>query len=110
MESEDAVSALGALSQPTRLAAFRLLVGHEPGGLAAGDIAARLGVPANTLSAHLSILSRCGLVTAERKSRSIVYRARLERLSSLVLFLIKDCCGGRSDLCAPIVAELTPSC
>lgn len=100
--------ALAALAQTTRLETFRLLVRHEPEGLAAGDIANHLAVPANTMSAHLGVLSRAGLITAERRSRSIVYRADLDRLGDLVLFLLNDCCQGRADLCQPLIAQLSP--
>ncbi|MDO8411757.1 MAG: metalloregulator ArsR/SmtB family transcription factor [Phenylobacterium sp.] len=110
MESESAILALAALAQPTRLEVFRLLVRHEPDGRPAGEIAEAVGVPANTLSSHLAVLSRAGLVTAERRSRSIIYRADLEGLRTLVLFLLKDCCGGRADICAPLLAELAPCC
>ncbi len=99
---------LAALAQTTRLETFRLLVSHEPEGLAAGDIAARLAVPANTMSSHLGVLSRAGLITAERRSRSIVYRADFDRLRDLVLFLLNDCCQGRADLCDPLIAQLSP--
>ncbi len=108
MESEPAMLALAALAQTTRLETFRLLVRHEPEGLAAGDIAAQLAVPANTLSAHLGVLSRAGLITAERRSRSIIYRVDLEQLRGLVLFLLNDCCQGRADLCDPLIAQLSP--
>lgn len=107
---EPAILAFAALAQPTRLDAFRLLVRHEPDGLAAGDIANRLAVPANTMSAHLGVLARAGLVVAERRSRSIIYRVRLDQVSALVVFLLKDCCEGRSELCRPLVSELTPCC
>lgn len=107
MESESAILALAALAQPTRLATFRLLVRHEPEGLPAGEIANDLAVPANTMSAHFGVLSRAGLIRSERRSRSIVYRADLDRLRALVLFLLKDCCGERADLCEPLLAELT---
>ena len=110
MESDSAISSLGALAQTTRLDTFRLLVRHEPDGLAAGDIARKLNVPQNTMSAHLGILARAGLVHSERHSRSIVYRADLDGLRALTLFLIKDCCAGNAELCAPLVAELTPCC
>ena len=108
MESEVALTALAALGQPTRLEAFRLLVRHEPEGMAAGELAQALGAPANTLSAHLNVLSHAGLVRGERRGRSIVYRADVERISGLVLYLLKDCCGGRADLCRPLMAELNP--
>lgn len=106
MESEAAILALAALAQPTRLEAFRLLVRHEPEGLPAGEIADALAVPANTMSTHLGVLSRAGLVSSERHSRSIIYRADLDRLHALVLFLLKDCCQGRANLCEPLLAEL----
>lgn len=110
MESEDLILALAALAQSTRLDVFRLLVKHEPDGVAAGDIARELVVPQNTLSAHLAILARANLVTSERQSRSIIYRANLLTLQSLTLFLIKDCCGGSAELCAPLIESLPPCC
>jgi ArsR family transcriptional regulator len=110
MESEQAVMALAALSQSTRLEAFRTLVRHEPNGLAAGDLARLLEVPQNTLSAHLSVLSRAGLVTSERHSRSIIYRASLANFQKVAVFLLQDCCGGRPEICAPIIESLQPCC
>ncbi len=108
MELTEVIAALAALAQPTRLEAFRLLVQREPEGVAAGDLARLLAVPQNTMSAHLAVLSRSGLVAGERHSRSIVYRANLARLRALVTFLLKDCCGGRSEICAPLIADLVP--
>src|ERR1700694_2500343 len=104
MEWEDAILALAALAQSTRLDVFKLLVKHEPEGLAAGDIARALAVPQNTMSAHLAILARAGLVVSERKSRSIIYRANLVTFQDLTSFMVEDCCGGRADLCAPVTA------
>jgi ArsR family transcriptional regulator len=102
MESEQAILALAALAQSTRLSVFRLLVKHEPEGLAAGDIAKALAVPQNTMSAHLAILARARLVMSERHSRSIIYRADLAAYQRLTSFMVEDCCGGRTELCAPI--------
>ena len=110
MESEFAIVVLGALAQGTRLDTFRLLVRHEPDGMAAGEIARQLDVPQNTMSAHLGILARAGLVRAERRSRSIIYRADLDGVRALTLFLVKDCCAGNPDMCAPLLAELAPCC
>ncbi|MBU1326011.1 MAG: metalloregulator ArsR/SmtB family transcription factor [Alphaproteobacteria bacterium] len=110
MELSEVAPALAALAQPTRLETFRLLVRHEPDGLPAGEIARRLAIPANTLSAHLAVLSRAGLVTPERRSRSVIYRVDLDRLRGLILFLVQDCCGGRAELCDPLVADLSPRC
>jgi ArsR family transcriptional regulator len=110
METEEAILALAALAQSTRLEVFRLLAKHEPEGLAAGDIARALAVPQNTMSSHLSILTRAGLVSSQRHSRSIVYRANLDRFQSVALFLLKDCCGGRPEVCAPLIESLSPCC
>jgi ArsR family transcriptional regulator, arsenate/arsenite/antimonite-responsive transcriptional repressor len=110
MENERAILALAALAQPTRLQAFRILVKHEPDGIAAGDLARLLEVPQNTLSSHLSILSRADLVTAQRHSRSIVYRANLAEFQKVALFLVQDCCGGRPEVCAPLLESLAPCC
>jgi ArsR family transcriptional regulator, arsenate/arsenite/antimonite-responsive transcriptional repressor len=110
MESESAILALSALAQTTRLDTFRLLVRHEPDGLPAGEIARQLDVPQNTMSTHLGILLRGGLVKSERQSRSIIYRADLDSLRWLTLYLVKDCCAGKPELCAPLVAELVPCC
>ncbi len=110
MEQEQAILALAALAQPTRLETFRLLVRHAPEGLPAGDIARALVVPQNTMSAHLNVLSRAGLVSSQRHSRIIMYRAQIKQLRDMTLFLLKDCCGGSAELCAPLIAELTPCC
>lgn len=110
MDNEQVILALAALAQGTRLDVFRILVNAEPEGLAAGEIARRLDVPHNTMSSHLGILSRAGLVCSERFSRSIVYRADLNALREAIAFLVKDCCGGRPEICAPLLAELNPCC
>lgn len=110
MENEDAITALAALAQSTRLDTFRLLVKHEPAGIPAGELARILDVPQNTMSAHLATLSRARLVNGERQSRSIIYRADLDRFRELTLFMIKDCCGGSAELCAPLIKSLTPCC
>ncbi len=111
METDKALAALAALAQETRLAAFRLLIQQEPEGLAAGDLARRLAVPQNTLSTHLALLARAGLVQAARDGRSIRYRADLTAVRDLVLFLLTDCCQGQTDLCGAIIASLSaPAC
>ena len=110
MDNDNAILALAALAQSTRLDVFRLLVKHEPAGLPAGDIAKAAEVPHNTMSSHLAILTRAGLVTAERKSRSIVYRANLASLEALTLFMLQDCCGGKPELCASLIESLKPCC
>jgi DNA-binding transcriptional ArsR family regulator len=110
MDAAHAVEALAALAQSTRLETFRLLVKHEPDGLPAGEIARQLGVPQNTMSAHLAILARAGLARSERQGRSVIYRADLDGLRAVTLYLVKDCCAGNAELCAPLVAALLPCC
>jgi DNA-binding transcriptional ArsR family regulator len=110
MEISQAIAALAALAQSTRLDTFRLLVAREPEGVPAGELARLIEIPQNTMSAHLAILARAGLIIGERHSRSIIYRADLNRFREVTLFLLKDCCGGRADLCAPLIADLTPCC
>jgi ArsR family transcriptional regulator len=99
MTGPHALSALSALGQPTRLEIFRLLMRREPDGLPAGTIAETIGCPHNTLSSHLSILARAGLVRGTRDGRSIVYRADIEGMRALVGFLLTDCCDGHPELC-----------
>ena len=108
MDNIETIAALAALAQSTRLDTFRLLVNREPDGVPAGELARLVEVPQNTMSAHLAVLAHAGLVKGERQSRSIIYRANLARFHEVALFLLKDCCGGRLDICAPLVADLTP--
>jgi DNA-binding transcriptional ArsR family regulator len=107
MEAEEAISALSALGQSTRLQAFQLLVKFEPDGLAAGELARLLSVPQNTLSAHFNVLTSAGLVKSERRSRSIIYRAQLDKLEKLLIFLLRDCCSGRADVRANVMESVT---
>lgn len=110
METESTILALAALAQSTRLEVFRLLVKHEPEGLPAGEVAKALAVPQNTMSAHLAVLSRAGLVTARRIGRSIVYRADLACFQAVMSFLVNDCCDGRPEICAPLIESIAPCC
>lgn len=105
MESKDAIEALSALAQPTRLAAFRALVAAEPDGIGAGDLARKLGIPANTLSNHMNVLTRAGLAAGARNGRTVIYRASPARVHELAGFLTRDCCGGRPELCADASAK-----
>ncbi len=110
METVKAVQKLSALAQDARLAVFRLLVKAGPDGLAAGDIARKLKTAPNTLSAQLLLLSNAGLVRARRDGRSIIYAADFDAMSSLLVFLTEDCCGGRPEICAPLVSVATGCC
>lgn len=106
MDDENALAALAALAHPTRLQAFRLLVRHEPDGLSTGELVEATGLTQSTFSTHLAVLAKAGLVGSEKRGRQMIQRARMERLRDLMLFLAKDCCQGRAELCAPLVAEL----
>ena len=108
MKKEVALDALAALGQETRLDVFRLLVKAGKEGMPAGAISETLDVRPNTLSTHLGVLSRSGLVHAERDGRSILYRADLAAMGDLVTYLLQDCCGGRPELCAPVLSCLNP--
>ncbi|MCA1490532.1 ArsR/SmtB family transcription factor [Sinorhizobium alkalisoli] len=110
MDETQTITALAALAQPTRLRTFRLLVEREPDGIAAGELARLVDVPQNTMSAHLATLAQAALVRGERQSRSIIYRADLDRFRSVMLYLLQDCCGGNASLCAPLISDLSPCC
>src|SRR5258707_14561006 len=100
MDQVNAIAALGALAQETRLALFRLLVTCGPEGLAAGTIAERLGVPPSSLSFHLQMLVHAGLITQRRLSRNLIYSAEYGRMNELPLYLTENCFG-RGEGCAP---------
>lgn len=106
MESKAAVDTLSALAHEGRLAIFRLLVKAGPGGMAAGEIARTTGILPNTLSSGLNILSHAGLIDSRREGRSIIYTARYGAMTALLAFLVDDCCGGASEVCAPLNAIL----
>jgi len=106
MDINVALPALQALSQETRLNAFRLLMRAGPKGLAAGEIADQLRVRQNTMSSHLSTLSAAGLITSDRDGRSIRYRANLDGVRGLIGYLVEDCCGGNPARCQPLIAEI----
>lgn len=99
-----AVEALSALAHEGRLSVYRLLVRAGSEGLAAGDIARKLDVLPNTLSANLTVLANAGLVSSRREGRSIIYNADYDRMAALLGFLIEDCCNGDASICAPVAA------
>lgn len=107
MLSNDALSILAALAHPTRLEAFRLLVRHEPDGLSTGALVETSGLNQSTFSTHLAVLAKAGLVLSEKRGRQQIQRANIDALRGLMVFLAKDCCQGRAELCEPLLAELT---
>lgn len=110
MDKTAALDAFSALSQSTRLDVFRLLVKAGDKGMLAGDISDTLQVRQNTMSANLSILNQSGLIRNERQGRSIRYFADMEGMSDLLAFLMEDCCGGRPELCQPVIDEIACAC
>ena len=93
MDIQQAVIMFDALSQETRLRAFRLLVKAGPDGLAAGAISDALDTPHNTMSFHLSHLSNAGIISSRKESRSVIYSANFDATHDLITFIVKDCCS-----------------
>ena len=110
METRDAVAALAALAQDTRLSIFRLLVQAGPSGMAAGRIGESLDVPAATLSFHLKELSHAELVTFRQEARFIYYAANFERMAALMSFLTQNCCQGMPQECLTLVETALGRC
>lgn len=114
MNQSQALAALAALANPTRLELVRLLVGTGPEGLAASDIATRLAISASRLSFHIAALEQAGLVTARRASRHIFYAADARGLGRVINYLLDDCCAAHPEVracCAPatVPAAVTPA-
>src|SRR5689334_24987221 len=111
MEKIDAVAALAALAQDNRLDVFRLLVQAGPGGMPAGAVADRLGLPPNTLTFHFDRLRMAGLVTVRREGRSMIYAAQYETINALLAYLTENCCQrpsstpGKRNVIAPSTAR-----
>ena len=105
MKKPQALAGLAALAQENRLDTFRLLVQAGPEGMPAGEVAAALGLPPNTLTFHFDKLREAGLVSVRRDGRSMIYAAQYDRMNDLLGFLMNDCCGGRPEICAPVLAE-----
>jgi ArsR family transcriptional regulator, arsenate/arsenite/antimonite-responsive transcriptional repressor len=106
MERSDAIAALAALAQDHRLETYRLLVQAGPDGISAGEVAATIGLPPNTLTFHFDRLRQAGLVTVRREGRSMIYAARYDTMNALLGYLTENCCKGvaaecSSTSCAP---------
>lgn len=105
METKQAVEALGALAQDSRLAIFRLLVQAGPEGMAAGSIGERLALPPATLSFHLAHLARADLARSRQEGRFVIYSADFDGMGRLLAYLTEDCCGGKACLPVPVVSR-----
>ncbi len=99
MKTNDAVKALGALAQDSRLDVFRLLVRKGNQGMAAGELSEHFGLPPATMSFHLKELTNSGLITSRRESRSIIYSANYEHMQRLLDFLLENCCSDNGGKC-----------
>ena len=104
MRKADAITALAALAQEHRLETYRLLVQAGPRGIAAGEVAAAIGLPPNTLTFHFDRLRQAGLVTVRREGRSMIYAARYDTMNALLGYLTENCCKGAPETCAPAAA------
>ncbi len=104
MEHAIAIQVFGALAQDTRLAVFRLLVKAGPKGLAALEISRNLGIVPSTLSGHLAILRRSGLLKSTRHQREIHYAVDMSVMAELLQFLVSDCCNGKFEDCTDILS------
>lgn len=102
METIEAVRALSALAQESRLSIFRLLVQAGAEGIAAGSIGEKLDLPPATLSFHLAGLTRAGLARSRQEGRFVIYSADFEGMGHLLAYLTEDCCGGKACVPVPI--------
>jgi ArsR family transcriptional regulator, arsenate/arsenite/antimonite-responsive transcriptional repressor len=110
MKDNDAIEALSALAHATRLKVFKLLVQAGAHGVPAGDIARQIGVPVTTMSTHLGILGRAGMIAPRRESRTVFYALDVCGTRALFAYLLADCCLGRPDLCQPVFAAADIAC
>lgn len=110
MEKNRALDTLSALAHDIRLDVFRCLAQAGPEGMPAGEIAQALQIRPNTLSNNLTLLSHAGLVRSTREGRSIRYFAEMATMTALLGFLLRDCCGGRAELCQPILDQIACDC
>ena len=105
MEIKKAVVALSSLAQESRLKIFRMLVKAGPEGMAAGEIAEKMKIPANALSFHIKELTNAGLLKSKKVGRSVIYEMHTRNIGGLMSFLTEDCCQGHPDLCMPSSAS-----
>ena len=106
MDQTRAIEAFAALAQDSRMAIYRMLVRKEPTGLPVGEISRQLNIVPSTLSGHLAILKRAGLLNSTRHQREIHYTANMTVMRELVGFMLEDCCNGQIDRCTEILTML----
>jgi DNA-binding transcriptional ArsR family regulator len=106
MEQESAIEAFAALAQLSRMTIFRMLVREAPRGLPVGEISRKLNIVPSTLSGHLAVLKRAGLLKSTRHQREIHYAADIDAMGDLVRFMLENCCDGQVENCGEIVSLL----
>ena len=99
MKEEQAIECFAAMAQKTRIAVLRLLVRNSPEGLRVTEIAKRIDVVTSTLSGHLNVLKRSGLVSSKRNQREIIYSVDLGTINDMMLFVLEECCDGNVSDC-----------
>ena len=107
MKQDSAIEAFAALAQESRMAIYRMLVRETPNGLPVGEISRKLNIVPSTLSGHLAVLKRAGLLNATRHQREIHYAANLDAMGDLVSFMLEDCCNGQVENCKEIVSLIS---
>ena len=107
MREESAIEAFAALAQESRMSIFRMLVRETPRGVSVGEISGQLNIVTSTLSGHLAVLRRVGLLTATRQQREIHYSANLDAMGDLVRFMLEDCCNGQVENCSVAASVLS---
>ena len=110
MDQQRAIETFTAMAQDSRLEIYRLLVKETPHGLPVGEISRRLDIVVSTLSGHLGVLKRTGLLKSTRHQREIHYAANLEVMGDLVRFMLEDCCDGKVENCSEITSLLAKPC
>ena len=110
MDADHALRAFSALADGTRLRVIHALVVAGPEGMAAGAVAQDVGASPSRMSFHLTALAEAGLVRSRREAKSIIYSADFDALSGIIQFLMRDCCGGRPEICDPAMAVLSACC
>ncbi len=107
MKQDSAIEAFAALAQDSRMTIYRMLVRETPNGLPVGEISRKLNIVPSTLSGHLAVLRRAGLLKSTRQQREIHYAANLDAMGDLVNFMLEDCCNGQVENCKEINSLLS---
>ncbi|MBC8258825.1 MAG: winged helix-turn-helix transcriptional regulator [SAR324 cluster bacterium] len=108
MNQQHAIEAFSALAQDSRVEIYRMLVRCSPATMRAGEISTKLNIIPSTLSGHLAVLKRAGLLYSKRQQREILYSANISAMNKLISFMLQDCCNGQMGNCKQILELLDP--